>query len=301
VGDASEGQVTLDAATLTAFAVMVVGIAGNVVGVKYVLRDMQPMWAAASRFVIATAIFIVIARVSRSRFPQGRALAGAILYGVLTFGGFFIFAYLGLRDAPAGVAGVLLATVPILTFVLAIAHREEVFRWDGLLGALIVVAGTAVIFAGGLDEGIPVLALLAIIAAATCAAEGALVVKIFPRVEPSMRNAIGMGVGSLMLLVMVPVLGESPAAPSSTGAWLGQAYLIVFGSVAVFALYLFILGRWTASAVSYEFVLMPVVAILLAAWILDEPVTSTFAAGAALIIIGVYLGVVRPARARVPV
>jgi drug/metabolite transporter (DMT)-like permease len=82
--------------------------------------------------------------------------------------------------------------------------------------------------------------------------------------------------------------------PSAGSTWAAQAYLVTIGSIGVFGLYLFVLGRWTASATSYEFVLVPLVGILLAAWLLGERTSSTFAVGALVVLLGVYLGAVRP-------
>jgi drug/metabolite transporter (DMT)-like permease len=80
-----------------------------------------------------------------------------------------------------------------------------------------------------------------------------------------------------------------------------QVYLVIFGSVLAFTLYVFVLRRWTASAVSYEGVLIPIVAILLASWLQDEEITWTFAAGSVLVLIGVYVGALRrPADEEVP-
>lgn len=55
---------------------------------------------------------------------------GALLNGALSIGAFFGFVYWGLQEAPAGVAGVFLATGPLLTFLLALLHGQERFRWD---------------------------------------------------------------------------------------------------------------------------------------------------------------------------
>jgi drug/metabolite transporter (DMT)-like permease len=159
-----------------------------------------------------------------------------------------------------------------------------------------VVAGTALVFSAGVDQGVPVGSLLAILAASACASEGAIVVKGFPAVRPAMRNAIGMTVGAVILLALMPLFHESYALPRTGSTWTAQVYLVLIGTVGVFALYLHVLSNWTASAVSYEFVLAPLVAIVLAAWLLDEPVTRTFAAGSVMVVAGVYLGAIRPAR-----
>jgi drug/metabolite transporter (DMT)-like permease len=289
-----------DTATPAAFLLMCIIAGGNVVAIRYLVarQGLAPLWTAATRFLVAALIFGVIARSLRAPLPRGKALVGAVLYGALGFGGFFGFGYWGLRDAPAAAGGVILATGPLLTFLLALGQRVETFKVAGLVGAAIVVGGTAVVVSDGLDRGVPFGSLLAILAAAACGAEGAIIVKRSPRVHPAVMNAIGMGVAAAILLVLTLVFDESYALPATGLAWLAQSYLVVAGSVAVFALYLFVLGRWSASAVSYEFVLIPLVGIVFAAWLLDESITGTFAVGTVLVLIGVYFGALRPARAK---
>ncbi len=284
--------------TLAAFLVMVAGIGGNVVAIRLLLREsgIEPLWAAASRFLIAAIIFAIIAAVLRAPIPDRRALGGAVLYGVLAFGAFFGFMYWGLQEVPAGLAGVLLATVPLITFLLALLHGQERFRLDSLVGSAIVVAGSAVIFRSGAYADVPILSSLAILGAAVSAAEGAIIVKAFPAVHPAMRNAVGMAVGTLMLFVLMSLFGESVAIPKDAATWAAQAYLVIGGSIGVFGLYLLVLAKWTASAVSFAFVLAPLVGIVLAAWLLDEKITATFVVGSVVVLVGVYLGALRPAR-----
>jgi len=183
--------------------------------------------------------------------------------------------------------------VPLLTFGFALVHRQERFRWDGLIGGVFAVAGMAVIFREGLGAGMPFASLLALLGAAACFAETGIVVKAFPRVHPVSMNAIGLGVGGLMLLLLAIVSGESLAVPELAKTWVAQAYLVILGSVVAFTLYVYVLRRWTASAVSYEGVLIPIVAILLASWLQDEEITWAFAAGSVLVLIGVYVGALR--------
>jgi len=253
------------------------------------------MWTAATRFMVATVLFAGAAIALRVPVPKGKALAGAILYGAFGFGGFHGFGYWGLRDAPAAAGGVILATGPLITFLLALAQRTERFHLGGLLGAVVVVGGSAVVVSDGLDHGVPFGSLLAILAAAACGAQASIVVKRAPRVHPAMMNAIGMAVATVMLMVLTVAFGESYALPATGLAWVAQTYLVVAGSVAVFALYLFVLGRWSASAVSYEFVVIPLIGVVFASALLGESITATFAIGAALVLIGVYLGALRSA------
>ena len=285
-----------DRVTLGAFVLFVTLAGGNVIAVREISCEgceLEPFWAAASRFLLASLILTAIAVAFRTGMPRGRALVGAVLYGALGFGLAFAFAYWGLQRASAGFGAVLLATVPLLTFLFALAHRQERFRWDGLIGGCIAIAGMAVIFREGVGAGVPLGSLFVLLGAAACFAETSIVVKAFPKVHPVSLNAVGIGVGGLMLLVLTFVFGETIALPESALTWLAQVYLVLIGSVVGFTLYVFVLNRWTASAVSYEGVLIPIVAILLATWLQDERITWTFGIGAILVLIGVYVGALR--------
>lgn len=287
-----------DRLTLAAFLGFVTLAGGNVIAVRSLTCEtceLDPFWAAGTRFTIASAIFVAIALVRRAAFPRGRALVGALLYGLLGFGLPFALAYWGFQHASAGFGAVLLATVPLLTFAFAVAHRQERFRWSALLGGILALAGMAVIFGEGTGAGVPLASLVALLAAAVCFAETNVVVKAFPRVDPAMLNAIGLGVGGLMNLVLTVAYREAHVLPERPLTWLAQIYLVLIGSIVVFSLYVFVIRRWTASAVSYEGVLIPLVAIVLAWWLQDERITWSFAAGSALVFAGVYVGALRGA------
>ncbi|HYU56673.1 MAG TPA: EamA family transporter, partial [Actinomycetota bacterium] len=239
--------------------------------------------------------------VRRMGFPRGRELAGAALFGVLSFGAFFSFVYLGLEGLPAGAASVVMASVPLVTFVAAVLHRLERFRWRTLGGALVAIGGIAVMFGGGTSGELPLLRIGSLLAAAICSAEAAVVAKRYRSVPPVVMNGVGMAVGALMLLGLTLAFREPLVAPSSRGTWVALLYLVFLGSIATFITYLFVLRRWTATGASYAFVMAPIAAVVLAAWIEHEPVTSSLVAGGALVLVGVYVGALshgrRPAMA----
>lgn len=258
--------------------------------------ELDPFWSAATRFLLAGAAFTAIAPLVGAAVPRGRALGGAVLYGALQFGAGFGLIYWGLVRAPAGLGQVLLACVPLLTFALALAHRQERFRWDGLLGAVLAVGGIAVVFSSGIDTGVPPASMVAILAGALCWAEALIVVKGRPPVHPAVMNAIGMLVGAAILLALTVVFDEAYVIPRLGSTWGAQAYLVLAGSVGVFWLHLVVLQRWTASATSYQLVLIPLVTVALSAWLQDERITWSFAAGSILVVGGVYFGALRPRR-----
>lgn len=291
---------TPDTATLAAFLALIVVAGGNAPAIRYVscsTCELDPFWGAAMRFLLACVLFGVISRGLRATMPSGRALAGAILFGVLQFGAGFGLIYWGLVRAHAGFGQVLIACLPLITLGLAVAHRQERFRWEGLAGGVVAIGGIAIISSGALDEGLPLTSVVAILAGAVCWAEALVVVKGFPAVHPAAMNAIAMGVGTAVLLALSVIFGESRVIPEEGSTWAAQAYLVLAGSVGVFWLYVIVLRRWTASAASYQLVLVPLVTVPVSAWLLDERITALFAAGAVLVLAGVYLGALwRPAQ-----
>jgi drug/metabolite transporter (DMT)-like permease len=105
-----------------------------------------------------------------------------------------------------------------------------------------------------------------------------------------------MTVGAVLLLAGALVADETFEAPDRAATWAAIAYLVVVGSGVVFVLYLFMLGRWSASRAAYTFVVIPIVTVTLSAWLDDEPVGLALVFGGVLVLAGVYLGALRAAR-----
>lgn len=286
----SAEQLGPDRAALTGFGVLVLVGGINFPAVKATVEELAPMWSAGLRFAAAGLILLAIVLIRRHPLPHGRALVGTLAFGVLSFAGAYAFAYWGIQRVPAGVASVLFASVPLVTFVAAVAHRLEPFRWLTLAGAALAIGGIAVMVGGPGTGSLPLLPLLAILAAAVCIAEAAIVAKRFPPVPPLMMNAVGMTVGAAILFGLSFAGGEAHQVPREGATWLGLAYLVLLGSIALFATYLFVLRRWTASGTSYMFVLFPMVAVAFGVLFQGERITGGLLIGGALVLAGVYVG-----------
>lgn len=280
----------VDRLGLAAFVGVVVLGGGNAIGVKQTVQELAPFWGGAFRFILAGAILLVIAVIAKRPFPRGRSLTGAALYGAVGFAASFGFAYTALRDTPAGTVQVLIALVPLITFGLAIAQRQERFRVEGLAGGMIALAGIAIVFADQVSANVPVLSLVLVVLAAVCIAESGVLIKWVPRSDPISTNGIAMAIGGALLLGASFVAGEPRVLPAQTATWAAIAYLVVLGSVVMFTLYLYTLERWTASAASYSTLLLPLVTVSLAAVLTHEQVTPSFLAGGLVVLIGVYVG-----------
>jgi drug/metabolite transporter (DMT)-like permease len=283
-----------DGIVLSAFVAMVLLGGANFVAVRFSNVELPPFWGAGSRFVLSAVVLAVIGLAIRAPFPRGRTLVGASLYGLFGFTGFYALAYVGLQEASAGSGAVLLSLAPLTTFLLAVVQGQERFRWRALVGALVALAGIVVMF--GAPGGVPLGSLLSFVGAAVAVGEAGVIAKWFPSdAHPVTMNAVAMGVGSLLLLALSLVTGESWVVPVRAATWTALLYLILLGSVGLFVLYLLILKSWSASRTSYAFVLFPVVASLLGLWLEGDPITVALALGGAVVLVGVYVGALRGA------
>lgn len=288
-----------DRVTLMAFLGVVFFGGLNAIAVKHSVAELAPFWSAGLRFVVAGLLLFGIVTASRRPVPRGRSLAGAIVYGIVAFAVSFGLVYPALREVPAGTAIVFLALVPLLTFGLAILHGQERFRLQGLLGALIALGGVAVVVMDQLSAAVPIVSMLLMLAGTLFIAESGVILKWVPRSDPFATNGVAMLTGGALLLAISAAGGETWRAPVAASTWLAVAYLVGLGSIVMFGLYLFALRRWTASAVSYVTLLMPLVTVPVAAWLLSEQVSATFLVGSAIALGGVYVGAfltVRPRR-----
>lgn len=263
---------------------------GNPVGVAIAVDELDPFWAAAVRFLAAGAIFAIAMLVLRIPLPRGRALLGALVYGGFAFFASFALLFWGLQETPPGTTQVIIALSPLFTLLFAVAHGLERFRLRAFIGALVALVGLIFLAADRIQADVPILSLLAVVGGGALLAESAVIVKLTPRTHPAASNAIGMLVGGALLLLLSAIVGDTWRAPDQSDTWAAMVFLVLGGSVAVFGLYLFLLGRWSASATSYILLLQPVATIIYSALLTDEPITPALFVGAAIVLAGVYIG-----------
>jgi drug/metabolite transporter (DMT)-like permease len=281
-----------DRLALGAFTGAVVIGGSNFVAIRFSNRELDPLWGAGLRFALAAAVFGLLFAALRLPLPRGRPLVLVATYGLLAFGAAYGCLYWAMQEVPAGIAAVVLALGPLLTLLLAVAHGMERLSGRALVGALVAIAGSVVIFfqPSSITFGWGSFALLGV--AALCASESVVVSKLAGRQHPVVMNFLGMSAGAVVLLVVAGVAGERLALPADGETQFAVAYLVA-ATVGLFLLVLFVLQRWTASATSYVFVLMPVIAVALGALVADEAIAVTTIVGGAIVCAGVYVGAAR--------
>jgi drug/metabolite transporter (DMT)-like permease len=285
-----------DNRTLAAFGFFILLGGGASVAIRITYAELAPFYSAAVRFALAGIIFWILLFVRKIPFPRGQALLGAALFGTLSVGLAFSLVAWGLVEIPASTYQVLMAMVPLLTIFLAFIQGIERIRWQGILGSLLAVGGIAVVVGGASGGGLSLVHVLAIIAAAVCIAEAGVIAKKFPRSHPIATNAIAMTIGALILGSISLITSEPWVLPNQISTWIALGYLIVFVTIIVFLLYLYVLGRWTASGTSYGFVIIPLVTVVVASTLAGEQITLSFIAGGVLVLVGVLVGALLPSK-----
>jgi drug/metabolite transporter (DMT)-like permease len=289
-----------DRVVMAAFAICNVSVATTPIAVRFTNRELDPVWGAGLRFAVCAVLFIALSAVLGVRLPRGRALAGGVLFGTLNFAATVGLAYYAFVRIHAGVGQTLFALTPLVTLLLAVLQRQEHLRLRAIAGAVLALGGVALLSEAPLRGGIPALSLVALLGSLLSVSQAAVLIRHLPHVHPVAMNTVGTVTAAVILIPICFLVGESPELPHRAATWAAVAYTISVGSMLMFMLYLFVLGRWAASRTAYVFVLSPFLTVLLSAWLDDEPVGWSLFLGGAVIVVGVYIGALRPRPIPVP-
>jgi drug/metabolite transporter (DMT)-like permease len=283
-----------------AFAAEILLAGANGVAIRFSNRELAPLWGAGLRFALAAVLLVFIMFALRLALPRGKALLGGMLFGLFQFAGAFGFAYIALVQIQAGLGQTILALVPLATLLLAVAQRQERLHGAAVVGSLLGLVGVGLITFDPWRAALPPLPLLAALASVLCFAQALVIVRQLPPIHPVVLNTVGMVTGALVLLSASILLGEPKVLPQRMETWVALAYVIVIGSVVVFLFHVYVAQHWGASRAAYVMVVIPLVTIMLSAWLDQELVTGGLLLGGVLVLGGVYLGALRNKRTSQP-
>jgi drug/metabolite transporter (DMT)-like permease len=276
--------------------------------IRLQLNGTAPYAAAALRMGTASALFFAFAALSgtslRVRSVHWRML---IVQGICFFGLNYLAVYAGSQYLTSGVVAVVFSvSVPFNILVEWLLHRTR--PEPALLAAsLIGILGIALVFSAELEHAMATEhallgAALVVCAAAIVAVGNVLATRLAAsELGPTRVNAFGMGVGALVLAASGLATG-TPWIVHPTPEWLAAfSYLVLFGSVLAFGIYMKILPAIGSVAGAYVVVLSPVVALAISALAEGLPLHATTLLGAVLLLLGntLLIRARRLARARV--
>jgi drug/metabolite transporter (DMT)-like permease len=293
------------AAVIVALLTVYVVWGSTYLAIAVMIETLPPLLAAGVRFVTAGAILLgAMAALARWRRRTGvRAerpsaahwRTAAIVGTLLLLGGNGGVVLAELR-IPSGMAAVLIATTPIWLAVFdAILTRRPPSQLvvGGLVAGIIGVAVLLVPVEG--VDAIDPIGVALVIAAEISWAAGSLYARYAPHPRSGvMSSGMEMLAGGVALLaggLLLGELGRIDVASFSTRSLVAVAYLIVFGSIAAFTAYTWLLANVSVAVVGTYAYVNPIVAVALGAILLSEPITPRTIL-ATVIIIGAVVAMV---------
>jgi drug/metabolite transporter (DMT)-like permease len=262
--------------------------------IKLSIGGLSPVEVTLSRLVLGSAVLFAVVAVQRGSLPRSPVVWLHITVAALFANAapYLLFA-VGEQHVASATAGMLNATTPLWTVLIALGTRHQhVVTARQAAGLVIGFGGAVLIFspwqaAGGLAS----VGAVACLAAAACyAASYVYMDKFLARrgIGPVVLPACQLGAASVWLAVALGVTGAPPPRLDATVI----ASILILGLIGTGAAYVLnyqiiaSVGATVASTVTY---LLPIVAITLGFLILGEHITLLDLAGIALILAGVAL------------
>ncbi len=274
---------------LAALAATVVLWASAYAGIRVGLAEYGPGQVALFRLLTASVVLALYALVTRMRLPEVRDLPAVLLLGFLAFAVYHAALNFGERTVGAGAAGVLIATAPVITALLAAVVLRERLRPSGRVGMALSFAGAALI---SLDEGrsfsLDPGAFL-ILLSAVCVS----VYFVFQKPYLGKYGALAfttyaIWAGTFFALVYLPGL-VAQVEVASAGVTLTMVYLGVFPTAVAYVTYAYAFSRMDASVAASFLYLVPVLAYLIAwVWIGETP-SLLSVVGGMIVLAGVFM------------
>jgi drug/metabolite transporter (DMT)-like permease len=261
-------------------------------GIRVAVTTIPPYLMTGTRYLIAGTLLFALqwfAAKEKPRLPSGadwlRICVVAVLLIVVGNG----LLCLAETRVESGTAALLLAGTPIWMLLLDAVLARRAPAPAAIVGVLLGTVGLALLVGRGAGHSDPLFAAIIVIASISWAAGS-----IYAR--GNQHNAITasleMTAGGAISLTVALVLGEAShfhlGAVSAPSLW-GMAWLITAGAMLGYSAFAYAVRTLPTSTVATYGYVNPVVAVILGASILHEPVTWNIVAGGAAVIASVVL------------
>ncbi|NCC23610.1 MAG: DMT family transporter [Deltaproteobacteria bacterium] len=269
---------------------------GTWIAGRLLSQSLHPMTSALLRLALASSFLVGLYRFSRGRWPSLRKseflpVLFLALTGVFFYNRFF---FTGLQTIPAGRAALIVACIPVCIAALSAVFWKERFGPVRILGTLISLVGVAVVIAdgnpmvllqGGVQTG-DVYILGCVAAWAAYSLGGRSVMR---TMEPLSAVTWSCLVGTFMLIPAA--WGHVPSDLIRAGMveWGCLVFLGTLATGVAYYWYYAAINTIGASRAGVFINLVPVFAVLMGFFLLDEPIHLSLLTGGVMVIGGVWL------------
>jgi len=269
--------------------------------IAYVIESMPPLLAMGIRFLIAGILLALIISLrqgpSELKIPRAE-LRSSLLMGFLLLG--FGIGTVSIAQAyvPSGIVALIIAALPLWIAIFRTISGERLVKISWL-GLVIGFAGVALLLKPGsitpvseIENSKLFLFMLLVLLGNIGWALGTFLAPRFPLPKNTLVfTAYEMLAGGISLTLAGFVKGESISdfLDATSWSWLWFIYLIIFGSIAAYTAYLWLVANAPVSLTATYAYVNPIIAVALGAIFLDELITSAYAIGGLIILVGVIL------------
>lgn len=262
--------------------------------IKIGLSESPPFYGAAIRFIIASAILGAIAAWRGTKWPRGkRVWAWIVLSAFMMYAGSYAVVYFVEQHINAALTAILFASFPF--FVTVGAHfwlPNERLTILKVVGLTVGFTGVVTLFAGGATA--PTTSawwapILMILSPLTSALSNIVVKRHLIQEDPVVLNFVQMSIGVVFLLSLAMGFENFSDFKWNATAVGAVLFLAVFGSAFAFVTLYHLLRTTSASRLSLIAFATPIVAAVLDWLVLGDIPTWATAAGALLVLAGIYI------------
>jgi len=263
-----------------AFAAIYILWGSTYLGIRYAVETIPPFLMAGTRHLTAGLILYAWTRPHGKARPKPREWALAAAIGaMMLLGGNGLVSWAEQR-VPSGLAALIVASVPLWMTLLEALHRRSAPRAPVIAGLVLGLASLGWLLAPGRSDGagrVDALGAGALLLAALSWAIGSLSSRGVKFSVPIFHAvAMEMIAGGALLWGLGLATGEGARlhlAAVSARSILALGYLVVFGSLAGFSAYMWLLGVTTPARVSTYAYVNPIVAVLIGWAVAGEALT----------------------------
>jgi drug/metabolite transporter (DMT)-like permease len=264
------------------------------IATKVGVTHSPPLTLLSARFLVASAVLLLLARMRGQRRPRIRQdWTALMLFGLLNSGLYLGFSYEAIRHLSAGMATIIAATNPLLlTLAAPYLLGERLTRWRLLgltlgFGGVVFVVGARLDTRGGADtpQGI----LLAFAGVMCLVGATVLYKRRPPRSHPLVVNAVQLGAAGIGLALPAAIVEHPTQIHVDAPLFWSFLYLVFAISIGASLLWFWLLERGEASVASAYYFLTPIFGLGLAALLLGEPLGPRDALGLAAVVAGIAL------------
>lgn len=258
--------------------------------VRYCLEYYSPQSIMLFRFLISSAIFIIIAFIKKIRLPYKKDLLLFITDGLIGIFFYMLFLNMGTKLVPSGISSFIVSSAPIFSIILSILILKEKIRINSLIGILISFFGLILITVSQINNFSLNIGILLLIGSALSTSLHSIfqrqLLKIYTPIETTTYSIF---FATLFMLLFIPdLIKELPETPLAVNSIL--IYLGVFPAAIAFLLWGYALSKTEKTVhITMFLYLAPFISSLIAYFWLHEKLSFLAVSGGIIIILGMIL------------